>query len=117
MTAIEWVCASLESLGLAAYPSVVPAEAPTPYAKYQRVGGRSMAFLGTDLPSVKNNRFQISVWAETALEAEALGLQVENLFMSAEDMQVEPIGSPIDDHDEETDLYGSRQDFSIWSPR
>ncbi|MDP9891231.1 hypothetical protein J2W32_000328 [Variovorax boronicumulans] len=117
MTVFEWVAERLESLGIAAYPVAAPADAERPYAAYQRVGGRSISFLGTELPSVKNERVQIAIWAERALQVEALGLQLENLLMSAEDFQVEPIGSPIDDHDEETGLYGSRQDFSIWSPR
>lgn len=117
MTVAETLHALLESLGLAAYPSAVPADATRPYAMYQRVGGRSMSFLGTELPSVKNGRYQISIWGETALEVEALSLEVENALLASESLQAEPVGGPIDDYDEDTDLYGSRQDFSIWSPR
>ncbi|WP_447775638.1 tail completion protein gp17 [Variovorax boronicumulans] len=118
MTIYAWLRERLETLPIeAAYSVVAPAGSAAPYAVSQRVGGRSISFLGTELPSVKNGRYQVALWSKTPGEAETLGLALENLLISDEVLQVEAIGSPVDDYDEVTELYGSRQDFSIWSPR
>lgn len=118
MTIYAWLRAKLETLPITkAYSVVAPGGAEAPYAVSQRVGGRSMSFLGTDLPSVKNGRYQVAVWSTTPGEAERLGLQLENLLVTDEEMDIEAIGAPVDDWDETTQLYASRQDFSIWSPR
>jgi len=118
MTIYDWIRQKLETLAItAAYPVVADSDAIAPYAVSQRVGGLPMGFLGDDLPSLKNGRFQVAIWAQTALEAEQLSVLAENVLVSDEELQIEALGQPVDDYDEETHLYGSRQDFSIWSPR
>lgn len=109
----------LETVVPFAFPRVAPLSTERPYAVYQKVGGRSLVFLGREVPSKKNNRFQVSVWADTDAQANALALAIENAFLLASDMQAEPLGSPVDVIEDELDppLYGSRQDFSVWSDR
>lgn len=109
----------LETIVPMAFPRVAPLDTDRPYAVYQKVGGRSLAFLGREVPSKKNNRFQISVWADTDAQASALALAIESAFLLASNMQAEPLGGPIDVIEDELDppLYGSRQDFSVWSDR
>ena len=99
------------------FPDVAPAKTSTPYATYQQVGGRSIAFLGTDLPSTKNGRFQVNVWGKRRDEVAALALRIENAFMASEVIQAEPLGEPVATYEEDTKLRGSRQDFSVWSDR
>lgn len=117
MTVFEWLKVRLETLVEEVYPVVAVPEAKTPYATLQTVGGRPFSFLGNELPSIRNVRVQITLWGPQALVVQAIALQIENLLMSSEELQIEAIGGPVDDFDESTELFGSRQDFSIWSPR
>jgi Protein of unknown function (DUF3168) len=99
------------------YPDVAPSGVARPFIVYQQVGGVSLAFLDKTVPSKKNGRFQIAVWADTRSAVAALALQVESAFMTAPTMQASPLGSPVADVDVATNLCGSRQDFSVWSDR
>jgi hypothetical protein len=99
------------------YADVAPMTALPPYATYQQVGGQTLRYLGRELPSKKNGRFQITVWATTRMQASALALQIENAFLLTDVMQADPLGSPIATVEEGTNFYGTRQDFSVWSDR
>lgn len=99
------------------FADVAPKDTEAPYIVFQQVGGRSVAFLERAVPSKKHGRFQVAVWAERRTEAAALGLQIEAAMLTATVFQVEALGAPIADHDEDTDLRASRQDFGIWSQR
>jgi hypothetical protein len=99
------------------YPDVAPMEAAPPYVTYQQVGGQSLSPLGREVPSKKNGRFQITVWATRRAEASALALSIENAFLLAEAFQVELLGSPIAAYEDGTNFYGTHQDFSVWSER
>jgi hypothetical protein len=100
-----------------AYPDVAPMAAVPPYATYQQVGGQSLTPLGLEVPSKKNGRFQVAIWAKTRAEAAALALSIENAFLLATSVQATPLGSPISAYEDVTNFYGSHQDFSIWSDR
>ena len=41
----------------------------------------------------------------------------QDALLAAPALQVEPLGGRVSRHDEETDLWGSQQDFSIWLAR
>lgn len=99
------------------YPDVAPAGAAKPYIVYQQVGGEALGFLGNDIPSKKNGRFQVSCWAVSRSAASTLALQVENAFLAATTMQARPLGAPASSYEADTTLYGTRQDFSVWSDR
>ena len=100
-----------------AYPDEAEEGAATPYIVYQQVGGTSLSFVERALPSKKNGRFQVAVWSTTRKEAAAIGLQIENAMLLTTLFQVELLGGPTAVKDDETNLRGSRQDFSIWSDR
>lgn len=99
------------------YPDTAPLGTPPPYIVYQQVGGRTLQYLGREVPNKKNGRFQVSGWAGTRKAASALQLAIENAFMTATTFQAEPLGSPVATSADELPLKGSRQDFSIWSDR
>jgi hypothetical protein len=100
------------------FPDLAPAAAALPRITYQQIGGESISFLErTTLPSKKNGRFQINAWAETRIEAAALALQIENTMLLTGVFQTEAQGSPVAVYEPDTKLYGTRQDFSIWSAR
>ena len=69
------------------------------------------------MPSKKNGSYQVNVWANTRAAAKALILQVESAMVLATVFQAEAKSGVIDDYEEDTKLYGSMQDFSVWSDR
>ncbi|AVS67855.1 DUF3168 domain-containing protein [Paracidovorax avenae] len=104
-------------VGGAAYPDVGPAGAPLPRIVYQQVGGRAINYTDDVLPDKRNARMQIACWASTRLQAVALALQVEAALLAAPGLQVEALGAHTSTYEEDTKLYGCRQDFSIWAAR
>lgn len=99
------------------FPDVAPAATVAPYITYQQVGGEAVSFLEQTLPSKKNGRFQISVWAATRASAAALVLQCESALITTTAFQASAIGAAVSVYEEDTRLYGALQDFSIWSDR
>ncbi|MFM2465150.1 DUF3168 domain-containing protein [Paraburkholderia sp. RL17-368-BIF-A] len=107
------VYAALKALaGGRVYPSVAPAGVARPYIVYQGVGGQDeTTFDGSD--SLQNRRVQVVAWSTTADEADLINKQVR-AALSGEPVLGVPIGAPVDDYEDDTKLYGTRQDFSIW---
>jgi hypothetical protein len=84
-----------------------------PRITFQQVGGQAVNFLA-GVPSKKNAVFQINVWADTRDAAAALSRQVEDAMRGAASVQVNVNSAPVATYEPETELYGTRQDFSIW---
>jgi hypothetical protein len=94
------------------YPDVAPASPVKPYIVYQSVGGvDETTFDGAD--SLQNSRMQVSVWSASRGEAGAIIQQVR-AALTAEPVRGVPIGAPVSVYEDDTKLYGSQQDFSIW---
>lgn len=99
------------------YPDVAPEGAVTaPYCTYQFVGGEAITFLDRALPGLRNARVQVNVWSKTRLECNDLARQIEDVLRLAATLQAQPLGAFVSDFDDDVKLYGTRQDFSIWSP-
>ncbi|MGJ7497462.1 DUF3168 domain-containing protein [Variovorax sp. RT4R15] len=99
------------------YPDVAPLGVVKPYMTYQQVGGDAPTFLEAAVPSKRNGRMQINVWSTTRGEANSLALQVEAALVAATVFQAKPLVAFVSDKEDETNLFGTRQDFSIWSNR
>lgn len=99
------------------YPDFAPPETVLPYIVYQEISGEAPIFLERAVPSKKNGRFQISVWSATRTEASSISLQVESAMTLATAFQAKPLGGRTATFDEETELRGARQDFTVWSER
>jgi hypothetical protein len=95
------------------YPDVGPELGAKPYLTYQQVGGAPANFLA-GIPNKRNARFQINSWATTRTEAMALIRQVEDIVRLSTVLNATTEGGAVAVYDEETHLYGARQDFSIW---
>lgn len=118
MTVESDILAALTSLVSArVYPDIAPQKAARPYIVYQQAGGEAVTFLERAVPSKKNGRFQINTWADTRLAAAALAVQIETAMTVATAFQAKPLGAPVALFDEETQLRGTTQDFSVWSNR
>lgn len=97
------------------YPDIAPENATRPYITYQQVGGLPVNFVDTaTVPSKRNSRFQINVWADTRAAAATLAGQVETALRGAAP-HTTVLGAPVALFDLETRLRGTRQDFSFWS--
>ena len=94
------------------YPDVAPSGATLPRITYQQVGGVSVDSLEIGRVGHRNARIQISVWAATRTVASALARAVEDALMGS--LAATAIGAMVSDHEPDTNLYGCRQDFSIW---
>ena len=44
-------------------------------------------------------------------------MQVEQAMLKATAFQARPLGAPIAAYDDDTDVRGAHQDFSVWSDR
>lgn len=99
------------------FPDKADPETVPPYIVYQQAGGVPLGFVDQLVPGKKNGRFQINVWAETRIQASAIALQAEALFINAAAFTADVLSQPTALRDEETELFGSTQDFSIWSER
>lgn len=95
------------------YPDIAPELTTRPYITYQQVGGEGINFIDSTIPSKKNARFQINVWADTRASAATLASQVEDA-LRASALQTTVLGAPVASYDPDTGLRGSRQDFSFW---
>jgi hypothetical protein len=104
-------------VGNRVFPDLAPAGTARPYIVYQEISGEAPVFLEQANPSKKNGRFQIVVWSVTRAEASAISLQIESAMVLATLFQAKPIGGRTAVYDEETELRGARQDYSVWSDR
>lgn len=95
-----------------AFPDVAPQNTPRPYATYRDVGGEDASTL--DGPAdLANARMQVNIWADTRREARSL-MQAAIVVLGAPPISAVPIGGPVSIYEDDTKLYGSRLDFSIW---
>ncbi|PRC93086.1 DUF3168 domain-containing protein [Solimicrobium silvestre] len=96
------------------YPDIAPEQTKPPYITYQQVGGASVNFLNGAIPTKRNSRFQINVWAKTRDEAAKLSKRADKALRQAQELQTTVLGEAIAVIDQETKLRGTRQDFSFW---
>lgn len=99
------------------FPDFAPATVTAPYAVWQQIGGASPAYVERAVFNKRNARVQISVWASTRLQANDLMAQIESALILATVFQASPYGAMTAVSDEETQLRGARQDFTIWAGR
>lgn len=100
-----------------AYPDIAPTNTIRPYVTYQQIGGKAVSYVDPSIPSLKNGEYQINIWADTRTQASAMALQIEAALITANAFQARPLSAPASDYDYDMLVYGSRQDFSIWSDR
>lgn len=96
------------------YPDVAPELTARPYITYQQVGGAALNFIDPAVPSKKNGRFQINVWADSRAQAAPLAGQIEDALRAVPSLQTTVLGAPVATYEPDTKLRGTRQDFSFW---
>lgn len=91
---------------------IAPTGVMRPYITFQQVGGVAVNLLESAVADKKNGRFQINAWADGRDEVASLSRQIEDTLVAS--LRATVIGAPVAVYEEETKLYGTRQDFSIW---
>lgn len=97
------------------YPAGRVAEkAARPYITFQQVGGQPVNFLDPTVPSLKNGRFRMNVWANNRKDAAAMCRAVEDALRVNTTLQTTVLTAPVALFDDATNLAGTSQDFSFW---
>lgn len=96
------------------YPGVAPASATLPRITYQHVGGASVDTLDVGRSGHRNARIQVNVWASTPAAALALARSAEDALMASATLAAVALGALVSDYEQDTNLHGCRQDFSVW---
>lgn len=99
------------------FPDAAPATTATPYVTWQQIGGDVVSYTEGTLADRRNARVQINVWDKSRLSATALMLQIEAAICAASQFQARPDSAHVAAMDDDTDLRGCMQDFSIWAIR
>lgn len=94
------------------FPDVAPANTPRPYMTYQSVGGANSTTLD-GISTTRNSRMQVNVWSADRETSTAL-MDQAMAALCGDAIKGVPIGEPVSVHEEDTKLYGSRLDISIW---
>ena len=100
-------------VGERVYPDAVPQNPKLPFVTYQQVGGQPLNFL-SDVPDMRNGRFQFNVWAKTRKEAAQLIRQIEDQVRLSPALRAETLNGALAVHEDTTTWFGAQQDFSIW---
>lgn len=113
MTEVDLVTTIGALVGGRVFPDVAPFATVTPFAVYQQVGGSAVNFLGAESSAKKNARIQVTIWADTRLEAMTKIRQLEDVMCAAPILAYVE-GAAIAHYDNSTKLRGALQDFSVW---
>lgn len=97
------------------FPDVAPEGTALPYCTFQQVGGTAINFINGGLPSKRNGRYQVNCWGQSRLQAALLARQVEDALRQVVALQTTVLAAPVAEYEEDTKLYGCRQDFSFWT--
>lgn len=95
---------------------VAPAGTAKPFITWQQVGGDVIQPI-SGLPDKRNALVQINCWAERRADANALALAVEAALVGTTVFVARPQSALVATNDDDTDLRGAMQDFSIWAAR
>lgn len=117
MTLEEKLVALLKPICPRVRPDFAPVETERPYVTFQQIGGQAPEFIDNTIPSIENAEVQVNVWADSRLQAKDLIKQIEATLTTATTVQARAVSASASDFDADMEIYGSRQDFSIWAER
>lgn len=98
------------------YRDVAPPGVNTvPYITFQFVGGQSTNFLDGSAPSLENAHVQINCWDRRRDAANQLMRDASAALRAFTQLRATALSGFVATYEEDTKLYGSMQDFSIWT--
>ena len=95
------------------YGTVAPANAPLPYAIWQRIGGEAPEYLDNEEPQLQTATVQVRVYSKEILEPKVLVEQLTRALRQHPDLLVRPNGGFRDDYDHDMELFYADQDFDV----
>lgn len=99
------------------FPDVAPLNTTQPYITYQQIGGKPINYVENTAPTLQHGFFQFNVWAASRAEAASLTKQLTDTLRASSAFTASPESEPIAQHEPDLGLYGTIQDFSLWSAR
>jgi len=96
------------------FPDVAPGNTTRPYITWQQIGGRVLELVANEVPNVRHADIQINVWSSTRAEAVSLAQQIEAAMIQS---GARPNSAHLATYEEDLNLYGTIQDFSVWATR
>ena len=99
------------------FPDFAPLGTVRPFITFEQTGGDALSFMERTLPSKKNGRFEIGVYADTRASCASIALAVEAAMAASTAYQSTAIHAPISDYQSELKIYSSTQNFSVFSDR
>lgn len=99
------------------FPDVAPFGTAMPYMTWQKVGGYPIHYIGNDAVNKEHSLVQVNVWAASRIEANSLARQVEDALRLLSSSACRPESAAISIHEPGLNMYGTHQEFSIFSAR
>lgn len=99
------------------FPDVAPFNTQRPYVTYQGIGGKPLRYLDGTAADKRHTVVQINVWADSRASALDTIRAIEDALCASSAFTARPEAESISDYDEDSERYGSRQDFSIYALR
>lgn len=96
------------------FPETAPALTATPYAIYQQMGGQVINPMDNSAPGLRNARIIVKVWSTVRSEAVSIADQIEDAMRNPTGFKARPVAARFNDYDEDLNLYGTEQEFSLW---
>jgi hypothetical protein len=99
------------------HPMTAPLSTPKPFVTYQLIGGMPLRYTDATAAAERHAMVQTNVWADTLAEALALARQIEVALCADVSIQASPMGEIIMQHDDQLEVFGTIQDYSIVADR
>lgn len=99
------------------FPDFAPTNTTRPYVTYQQIGGEAINFVDRLVPSKRNARVQVNVWANSRADAVTTMQAIEDAIRMSTVFQGEPESAMSADFDADFPVYSAMQDFNIWADR
>ena len=96
------------------YRTVAPANAPTPYVIWQRIGGDTSEYLDNEESQVDTADVQIRIFSPDIRDPERLMQQLVSALRQHPDLTIRPVGNFRDDFDHDMNLFSADQDLLIF---
>ena len=95
------------------YRTVAPANAPTPYVIWQRIGGETSEYLDNEDSQVDGADVQIRIFSPDIRDPERLMPLLGSALRQHPDLTIRPVGNYRDDFDHDMNLFVADQDFEV----
>lgn len=92
---------------------MAPANAPTPYVIWQRIGGDISEYLDNEDSQVDTADVQIRIFVCDILDPERLMPQLVGALRQHPELTIRPVGNFRDDFDHDMNLFSADQDLLV----